>query len=175
MKKVMYSISVTTVLLTVLAFFLYCYTEISVLKAAAITFGTTAYHFLMRLAVGYVFDKIMKNRADYSHRWYKCSRLESKIYELIRVKHWKGRVPSYNPDYFDPKRHSWEEILEASCQAELVHETIILFSFVPILFSYWFGQPIVFISTSVCAAMIDLIFVILQRYNRPRIIRLIKK
>ncbi len=36
----------------------------------AITFGTVFYHFGMRLAVGYAFNKLMKNKADVLKRWY---------------------------------------------------------------------------------------------------------
>ena len=61
------------------------------------------------------------------------------------------------------------------CQAEIVHEIIIVLSFVPIIFSIWFGELLVFIITSVISALIDSIFVMLQRYNRSRIIKLIKE
>lgn len=61
------------------------------------------------------------------------------------------------------------------CQAELVHETIVVLSFVPIIPSVLvFGDLPVFIITSLAAAIIDVTFVIIQRYNRPRIIRHIK-
>ena len=58
------------------------------------------------------------------------------------------------------------------CQAELVHEVNIAVSFVPILFSVWVGALPVFVITSILAAGYDLLFVILQRYNRPRVLRL---
>ena len=84
-------------------------------------------------------------------------------------------MPTYDPSLFDQTQKSWDEIAQASCQAELVHETIILLSFVPIVFSIWFGALAVFVITSVLAALFDTVFVIMQRYNRPRIIRLIKR
>lgn len=61
------------------------------------------------------------------------------------------------------------------CQAELVHEVNVILSFLPVVFSYWFGALAVFIVTSLLAALFDMIFVIMQRYNRPRILRLIQK
>lgn len=90
------------------------------------------------------------------------------------MKHWKNKLPSYQPEYFDPQKHSWDEIAQAMCQAELVHEVIVVLSFVPIAFSVWFGALPVFVITSVAAAAFDLMFVIIQRYNRPRVMRLIK-
>jgi len=61
------------------------------------------------------------------------------------------------------------------CQSELVHETIVMLSFLPILASTWFGSIGVFIITSMLGAFIDMIFVIMQRYNRPRIIEIVDR
>lgn len=57
--------------------------------------------------------------------------------------------------------------------AELVHEIIVVLSFVPILASIPFGGLVVFVITSVLAACFDAIFIAIQRYNRPRIVKLI--
>ncbi len=138
----------------------------------AITFTTIAYHFLMRLIVGFIYDRVMNNKADYSHAWFQVSTVENRIYRFLRVKKWKHKMPTYDPDVFSPEKHSWDEIAQAMCQSELVHETIIVLSFVPIIWSIWWGSLGVFIITSICAALFDMLFVILQRYNRPRILRL---
>ena len=60
------------------------------------------------------------------------------------------------------------------CQAEVLHEVIIPLSFVPIAFAEWFGALPVFVLTSVGAAAGDAFFVLLQRYNRPRVMRYAK-
>ena len=83
-------------------------------------------------------------------------------------------MPTYDPEAFDKRKHSWDEIVQVMCQAELVHETIILLSFVPILAHIWFGALEVFIITSVLAAVFDGTFVIIQRFNRPRVINMLK-
>ena len=61
-----------------------------------------------------------------------------------------------------------------ACQAELGHETIVVLSFVPIVAGHWLGGYLAFIITSILAAMFDMMFVIMQRYNRQRILKLIK-
>ena len=137
----------------------------------AITFGTFLYHFAMRLTVGYVIDRVMDNSADYTKSWYQLRPFETKVYKTLGIKKWKGNMPTYNPTLFDPKLHSWDEIAQAMCQAEIVHEVIILFSFLPLLAAIPFGSFPVFLITSILAAMYDLTFVIMQRYNRPRILR----
>lgn len=65
-----------------------------------------------------------------------------------------------------------DSVIRATCQAEVVHEIIIIVSFIPVVFSLWVGALPVFIITSFGAAVCDLVFVVLQRYNRPRLIRL---
>ena len=60
------------------------------------------------------------------------------------------------------------------CGAEVVHEIIMVLSFIPLLFAIPFGVFPVFFITSVIASLVDFVFVIVQRYNRPRIIKLIR-
>ena len=91
-----------------------------------------AYHIIMRLLVGLAFSAGMQNRANYTSRWYQVSRREMAVYEKLKVKRWKRGMPTYDPSLFDPRTHTWEEIVQATCQAELVHETIAVLSFLPI-------------------------------------------
>ena len=141
----------------------------------AITCGTCFYHFAMRLLVGYALNCIMQNKADYRKAWYQLRAFEPKLYKLLHVKKWKGNMPTYDPSCFDPKIHSWKEIAQAMCQAELVHEVIAVLSFLPLAFAIPFGAFPVFLITSFLAALYDLSFVIIQRFNRPRIIKFIEK
>lgn len=67
------------------------------------------------------------------------------------------------------------EIVEASCQAEIIHEIIMVFSLLPIILIPFLGGNIAIILTSILAMLFDSLFVIIQRYNRPRIIKLIEK
>ena len=61
------------------------------------------------------------------------------------------------------------------CGAEVVHEVILVLSFLPLLAAFPFGSFGVFLITSLLAALYDLSFVIMQRFNRPRILRFIDK
>lgn len=140
-----------------------------------ITFATIAYHFAMRLLVGEIFDRCMHNRADYTKKWYQLKEWENRLYKTIKVKKWKAKMPTYQPDLFSPKKHTWDEVAQAMCQAELVHETIIIFSFLPIAASIFLGSFWVFFITSVMAAGLDTSFVIMQRYNRPRVVKIALK
>ncbi len=141
-------------------------------KTLAITFGTSTYHLGMRLLVGVLYNIGMK-RANYKKKWYQIHSWESRLYQFIKVKKWKAKMPTYDPDTFSNKKHTWDEIAQAMCQAELIHETNIVLSFVPLIASVPFGSFDVFFITSICSAVFDLLFVIIQRYNRPRIVKMI--
>ena len=142
----------------------------SVLLSLTITLGVIAYHFVMRLLVGTIINAIFKNNINYNCLWFKPRKFERKLYKLLRVRKWTKNIPTYSPETFDITKHSWEEIAGATAQAEIVHEVIILFSFLPLLLIIPFGTPLVFILTSVGASLFDSIFVIAQRYNRPKIV-----
>ncbi len=140
-----------------------------------ITFGTIAYHLCIRLLLGLIFNTVMNNHADYESPWFQSRKLEPKLYKILRVKQWKDKMPTFYADTFHPGKHSWDEIAQAMCQSELVHEVNMIISFLSMIMVIWFASFWVFFLTSLAAALFDLIFVIMQRYNRPRIVKLLKK
>ena len=87
---------------------------------------------------------------------------------LAGVRYGKSRDEAEN---FSIKKHTWHEIAQAMCQAELVHETNMALGFLPLIAVRWFGAFYVFLITSVCGALFDFVFVIMQRYNRTRVVR----
>ena len=160
---------------TVILSLLYRNTQQKALLSLAITFGTISYHIVMRLLVGLAYHVGMRNKADYRKRWYRVGRREMAVYEALHVKRWKAKMPTFDGALFDPRAHTWDEIAQATCQAELVHETIAALSFLPIAAGTRFGAYPVFIITSVLAAACDLLFVMMQRYNRQRILKLLQR
>ncbi len=153
----------------------YMFSELMLFQILAITFLASFYHFIMRLIVGVVYQGIFQNRMNYKNRWFHVGNREIKFYDAIKVKRWKAHMPTYDADAFDLKKHTYEEIVMATCGSELVHETIVILSFLPILASYTLGATAVFVITSLLSAVIDASFVILQRYNRPRLIKLMHR
>ena len=168
---------ITIGLLTLAVLFggLYCRLGAGVFLTLAVTMGTAGYHLGSRVLCGKCYDHIMNNRADYTRGWYQPRPWEKRLYEILQVKRWKDKMPTFYPETFSARHHTWEEIAQAMCQAELVHETIVLLSFLPVLAALWLGEFWVFFLTSFFAAAFDLVFVILQRYNRPRVVKLIGK
>lgn len=142
---------------------------------AAITAGTTAYHFVMRLAVGYIVPRLTNYDFDYRRPWFQPRKWESAFYKKLNIKNWKGKLPTYAPDQFSMKHNSLYRIIQNMCGAEIVHETIMVLSFLPLMTVPFFGAFPVFLTTSVLASLYDGIFVMAQRYNRPRLVRIYEK
>ena len=168
---IMQATAVISAVLTVLFLLLYLRLQSGWLLSTTITFGTTFYHFAMRLLVGV----LVPNALNCSARWFRQRSWEPAVYRKLKVKSWKKNLPTYDPDAFSLDLHTPQQILANMCQAEVVHEIIVLCSFLPLAAVPFFGVLPVFLITSTLAAAVDLIFVIAQRYNRPRIFRLIQK
>lgn len=160
-------------MLTVLFSVLYLKFNTDLFITLSITFGTILYHFLMRLAVGF----LVPHSFHYTDKFFTEKAFEKPLYKALKVKKWKRFMPSYNPDSYSIKNdvRSLEIIADTTCRNEIIHLVICLLSFVPILFSIPFGAAAVFIITSVLGCIFDIIFVIMQRYNRPRLVRIINR
>ena len=52
--------------------------------SAAITFGTIAYHLVIRLLVGTLVDCILHNQVDYNKKWFHVHPIEMKIYNKLK-------------------------------------------------------------------------------------------
>lgn len=175
MKKIMKLLAVLFTAGFMIFTIIYRITEKDILLSLAITFGTCSYHFLMRLIVGCGINAVYHNRMDYHKKWFQPKTWESGVYKKLKVKNWKEKMPTYDVDTFSFELHSMEEIVMAMCQSEVVHEAIVVLSFIPVSFSIRFASFGVFLVTSILAAIFDMMFVIMQRYNRPRLVRILKK
>ncbi|NBI89159.1 hypothetical protein D3Z45_00810 [Lachnospiraceae bacterium] len=173
MPKMMKFTTVFCFMMSIFTTILYRRFNSEICITLAVTFGTITYHLGMRLLVGLLYNIGMKNRANYTKKWYRIHSWEHILYQFLKVKKWKAKMPTYNSDIFSNKKYTWDEIAQAMCQSELVHETNIVLSFVPLVASVRFGAFSVFLITSICSAIFDLMFVIIQRYNRTRIIRMV--
>lgn len=111
------------------------------------------------------------------HRW----ESNGKFYEKhLYVKFWKCKLPEisdfvksmFTKKHLQNNSHDYlRQFLDESCKAEFVHWTIIASS---ILFFFWNGVSDAMLILLI-AALLNMPYIIIQRYNRPRIIRLLKK
>ena len=171
--RVMKTTALVTFSVTVVLALLYRNFHWDWILSAAISTGTTFYHFSMRLLVGSIVPRYITHPSN--HQWFQQKNFEPKLYALLKVKRWKDRMPTYNPTSFSLQENTLSQIVDNCCISEAVHEVIILFSFVPLLFTFWWGAFPVFLTTSLLAAAYDSRFAIMQRYNRPRLARILAK
>lgn len=165
--------------LLLIAFFvflpIFILTRHAAIEAVTITLGVALYHFVMRLAVGTAVHCMMKNKADHTRAWFREKRFEGRLYQCLRVRKWKKYLPTYSPKAFDTSQKTVKELIGATCQAEIVHEIIMVFSLLPIAFIPLLGGAAAMIVTSVLSMLFDSLFVMLQRYNRPRLVRVMAR
>ena len=145
------------------------------IEIIAVTLITTFYHFCIRPLTGTIINLKYHNNMNFNLWWFKERKFEKNLYKILRVKRWKKLIPTYDKVAFDIKNKNIEEILGATCQAEIVHEIMLLLAFLPILLIIPYGHAAIFIVSSIICACIDLICIIVQRYNRPRLIKLYNK
>lgn len=147
--------------------------------ALTITFATILYHFAVRLAVGAAVDRLTANGVNYRLSWFRQSRAEQKLFRLLRVRSWKLKLPTYTPEKFSLRDNTPEQVVGNMCAAEIIHEINIIASLVPVALSiavpFLRSTLPVFILTSAGAGLFDLLFVIIQRFNRPRMMKLIQR
>ena len=141
-----------------------------------ITAATTFYHFAIRLLVGAVTRNCFRGKIRAESLWFAPRRWEKRFYEALRIKKWKNRMPTYFPKDFSLKEHTPAEVVQNMCIAEVGHEINVICSFLPLLYALF--QPrlrqdwIIFAVTGILALGADVPFLLMQRYNRPRMIAL---
>lgn len=141
-----------------------------------VTATTFFYHFWVRLLVGTVTRNGLRNRIDTEHPWFTQRKWEKAFYERLGVEKWKGRMPTYFPQDFSFRSHTLAEVVQAMCISEVGHEINILCSFLPLLAALCLPKLredwAIFAITGFLALGADLPFLLMQRYNRPRVMAL---
>ena len=135
---------------------------------------TIMYHLWLRLIMGNV-CKLFKKHINYNQRWFKPLKFEKRLYKMLQVKKWKGKALTYNPELFSLKDYSLEEIANTMAKVEIDHWINEIISLTTILFSIAWGNLPIFLISALAAMIFDGQFIIIQRYNRPRIVNILQK
>lgn len=170
----MYCVIALSALISATSFFLY-YINIyhcDLTMWLGITFFTIMYHLWMRIIMGNV-SKLFK--IEHTMWWFREKSFDKPISKLFRVKKWKDKALTYNPELFSLKDYSLNDIANTMCKAETDHLINVAISISTLLFSLLWGKLWIFALTAFLAILFDMQFVLIQRFNRPRIIKLINK
>jgi len=172
----MYCVIAITIITWVVCFTLY-YRNIyknEIILWIGITAFTIMYHFWLRIIMGNV-SKLFKNHLNYKQWWFRKRKFENKLYKILHVKEWKGKALTYNPESFSLKQNSLEDIANTMVKSEIDHWINEVISLSTLLFSIIWGQFWIFLLTAIAAMIFDGQFIVIQRYNRPRIIKILEK
>ena len=171
----MYIVIGLSIIISVVCFTIY-YTNIynsSIILWIGISAFTIMYHFWMRIIMGNV-SKLFKKYIKYNQWWFKEKKFEKKLYKFLRVKKWKAKVLTYNPEQFSLKNNSLENIVNTMTKSEVDHWINELISISTLLFAIPWGEFWIFALTALFAMIFDSQFIIIQRYNRPRVIKILE-
>ena len=172
----MYCVIGITFITSIICFYLY-YGNIhkteTILWIGIIAF-TIMYHFWVRIIMGNV-SKLFKKYINYKQWWFKEKSFEKGLYKLLRVKEWKDKALTYNPESFSLKEHSLEEIANTMVKSEVDHWINEAISLSTLLFIIPWGRTWAFVISAIVAMIFDSQFIIIQRYNRPRILKVLER
>ena len=169
---IMAMIMIIAIIGTILSVYMYIQTANELVLYISIILGVVAAHFfIMHISAPFVF-LLFRKKFNYSSFWFTPKKFEKKLYKILKVKEWKTMVPVYESDEYSLKTHTAEEVIMNICHAEVVHEVIFITSYLPIICGLLISHWGVLILTSFVFSCCHLIFVMIQRYNRPRIVRL---
>ena len=142
---------------------------------ASVSLFTTIFHFTIRFSFANLIYSLIARLCTCDRWWFKEKSFEKRLYMFLAVKKWKNFLPTWNDRDFDVNLNNYDKLLNHICKAEVYHEVCMILSFVPILFSLAVGKFWIFFWTSFFGAIFDGLFVCIQRYNRPRILTLMKR
>ena len=171
--RFMYTVIAICLITSITCFILY-YGHFSdskpVLYTGVVAF-TIMYHFWVRIILGNV-SKLFRKHIHYKQWWFKEHGFEKPLYKILKVKKWKDKAFTYNPGDFDLKEKSLEEIANIMAKSEVDHWINEAISVSTMFFSFiWPKLTIAFILSAIAAMIFDSQFIIIQRYNRPRIVK----
>lgn len=172
----MYCVIGITLITSIICFYLYYGNmhRTETLLWIGITAFTIMYHFWVRIIMGNV-SKLFKKHLNYKQWWFKEKGFEKGLYKFLRVKEWKGKALTYNPESFSLKEHSLEEIANTMVKSEIDHWINEVISLSTLLFIIPWGGTWAFVISAIVAMIFDSQFIIIQRYNRPRVLKLLGK
>lgn len=170
----MYIVIAVTVLTAAVCFALYYgnLTEKNAVLWVGIVAFMIVYHFWGRILLGNVSKRIPW---DHNGWWFREKRFEKGLYRLLAVKKWKGKALTFDPESFNLQKHSLDEVAAVMTKSEADHWINELISLFSILFSLLWGETWIFVLTAVLAMLFDAQFIVIQRYNRPRILKILEK
>jgi len=171
---IIYSLIGITVILSAIVFSLY-YTGVYE-NAVFLWVGIVSFVILYQLGLRILFGEISKKfPLDPYHSFYRERRFERPLYRLLRVRKWKDKVLTFDPAAYDFENRTPGQLARTMCKSELDHWFNIGLSVGGIFFFILWGALPAFLVTSLLVMIFDAQFIVVQRFNRPIVLRLMEK
>ena len=135
---------------------------------------------IVSFMLGRIVPKRWFRAESFPYRSFSVER-EGRIYEKLKIRKWQSKVPDMSrilPCVMPKKRliHGFEDTLprmiQETCVAEWIHSILSVAGL--LCLGIWHG-PGGIIVTSVYVLLGNVPFILIQRYNRPRLLRMQKK
>ena len=155
--------------------------EISKNKILLIVLMGTVFEYLILAIVSIISRTLPKKLFNFNRRLYRERKFERKLFKMIKVKKWKHLIPEMGEvlvgfsknKISNPKDPSYiAKFIEETCYAEFIHFNAIIFSFgilliFPAKYTFCVTLPI-----CIFASLLHMLPIIVQRYNRPKLVML---
>ena len=130
------------------------------------------YHFGLRILFSKITDRI---RFDYNKPFFQPKAFEKKLYKLLKVRKWKDKVLTFNPEAYNFQKRTPHQLATTMAKSETDHWINECLSLLSIFFFLIWGAFPVFLIQAIAAMLFDAHFIVVQRYNRPIVIKLMEK
>lgn len=91
------------------------------------------------------------------------------------VRKWKDKVLTFDPSAYDFKNRTLEQLATTMSKSELDHWINEIISVFSIFFALLWGSWCVFLITAIIAMLFDAQFIVVQRFNRPIVLRVLER
>ncbi|MGN1411528.1 MAG: hypothetical protein ACI4WH_03330 [Oscillospiraceae bacterium] len=120
---------------------------------------------------------------NYKNRFFIVKNSEVKLYKKIKLPKWKDSLPQYNVDFNKKNLQTnitidyLTQFIFITCRAEIIHISIAILGYISLLFcfvtstnDFW-----LFFSIATIIGLGNIPFVLIQRYNRYRLVNVLNK
>jgi len=164
------------VIIMVVCFIIYytnCFKNDAILYTGVVAF-VIVYQLGLRLEFGSITSKI-KEKLNSNMLLFRVRKFENVLYKILKVKKWKSKAITYDPEAFNIRKNSKDEVLKTMLKSELDHWINELISLSTLLFAFIWGAFPALLTACILVMLFDMQFIFIQRFNRPRLERLIKR
>ncbi len=168
-KNTLYIVSVVLIMLMFVFMAMYVRSKNEAMLIFGIIMLNAGYQVITRLLAETICEGVFENGINSSAEWFKTSEAEERFYGFLGIKYLKRNLPKFERTDFSLTRQSLQDIIDAGCEIEAEHEVNIAVSMLGIFLTFAFGYTGVFAAFAAGAVLYDLLFIAVQRYNRPRL------